>query len=201
MFVQYKTHMSLDLCHQLKGKRVVYVLQCAPDEQGNECRYVGATTNVERRTAEHLGLLSGGAAWCQKHKPVTVLECRVVNTEEEAAVMENMLFNVHASQVGYQCCRGSRLNMPGPMRRPPAYMQNCREFNESPRSQESTAPPSPEPKTPESWTPPTDLPPCYEKLRDENGITEDKPPVQCPCFINNKDPTGQYRQLAALLPA
>ena len=58
-------------------------------------------------------------------------------------------------------------------------------------------------ETPEAqeWEPPKDLPPCYEKLKEENGIVEDKPPVQCPCFINEKDPTGKFRHLAALLPA
>ena len=65
----------------------------------------------------------------------------------------------------------------------------------SPRSDEA------EPKTPEEWEPPRDLPPCYEKLKEENGIEEDKPPVQCPCFINEKDPTGTFRHHAALLPA
>ena len=110
----------VDLVHCLPGKFIVYVLQCEPRE-GKEVRYVGSSTSIEKRIAEHQGLAkTKGASWCAKHKPMTVLECRVVNTEEEAAVMENMLFNVHASQVGYQCCRGSRLNMPGPMRRPPA---------------------------------------------------------------------------------
>ena len=73
-------------------------------------------------------------------------------------------------------------------------MQNCREFNESPRSDSTQAGSAEE----TVWEPPKDLPACYEKLRDENGITEDKLPVQCPCFINPKDPTGQYRQLSSI---
>ena len=83
--------------------------------------------------------------------------------------------------------------MPGPMKRPPPYFDDAKEYI-SPRSDEA------EPKTPE-WEPPKDLPHCYEKLKEENGIEEDKPPVQCPCFINEKDPTGKFRHLAALLPA
>ena len=81
------------------------------------------------------------------------------------------------------------------MKRPPPYFDEAKEYM-SPHSDEAeaaTAPPE--------WEPPRDLPPCYEKLRDENGITEDKPPVQCPCFVNKKDPTGQWRHLAALMPA
>ena len=55
----------MDFVHNLRGKHIVYVLQCEPDEQGNETRYVGCSTNIERRTAEHLGLKAGGAAWCE----------------------------------------------------------------------------------------------------------------------------------------
>ena len=192
----------MDFVHNLRGKHVVYVLQCEPDEQGNETRYVGCSTNIERRTAEHLGLKSGGAAWCKLHKPISVLEVRLCNSKEEAAIMETMLTAVHQSQVGYQCARGSRWNMPGPMKRPPPYFDDAKEYV-SPRSDEAepkTPEAQAEPKTPE-WEPPKDLPPCYEKLKEENGIVEDRAPVQCPCFINEKDPTGKFRQLAALLPA
>ena len=120
--------------------------------------------------------------------------------------METMLTAVHQAQVGYQCCRGSRWNMPGPMKRPPPYFDDAKEY-QSPRSDSSTqaadgsaTEAQAEPKTPE-WEPPKELPPCYEKLKEENGIVEDKPPVSCPCFINEKDPEGKFRQLAALLPA
>jgi len=179
----------MDLCHNLKGMTVVYVLQCAPDAEGRETRYVGCSTNIERRMAEHLGLKEGGAAWCKKHKPVSVVECRVCQNKEEAAVMETMLTAVHQEQVGYQNCRGSRWNMPGMMRRKPPYFDKAEEYYTEEVTPEKT------------WEPPTMLPPSYELLRDENGIVETKPPVSCPCFRNDKDPNGDWRHLAALLPA
>ncbi len=43
------------------------------------------------------------------------------------------------------------------------------------------------------------LPPAYQVLKEENGIVEDKPPVSCPCFTNDKDPTGDWRHLAGIL--
>ena len=46
---------------------------------------------------------------------------------------------------------------------------------------------------------PTMLPPYYEKLKEENGIIEDKPPVSAPCFENWKDPDGRLRQLAGIV--
>ena len=80
----------MDLVHNLKGKIVVYCLECEPDAEGRPFRYVGCTTNCERRMAEHMGMKEGGAAWCKSHKPVDVISVRVCNTKEEAAVMETM---------------------------------------------------------------------------------------------------------------
>ena len=77
----------MDLCHKLKGRIIVYVLECEPDAEGNETRYVGGNINIERRTAEHLGLKSGGAAWCKLHKPTTVLEVRLCNSKEEESLI------------------------------------------------------------------------------------------------------------------
>ena len=82
--------MSLDLVHQLRGKHIVYVL-ALQSEDGKPRRYVGSSANVERRMAEHLGVKSGGAAWCRKYKPVDVLSVKCVETAEEAAAMEVML--------------------------------------------------------------------------------------------------------------
>ena len=84
------------------------------------------------------------------------------------------------------------------MKRPPPYFDDAKEYV-SPRSDEAADGSAPEAEP--TWEPPKVLPPCYEKLKEENGIEEDKPPVQCPCFINEKDPTGKFRHLAALLPA
>ena len=75
--------MSLDLVHQLRGKHIVYVLQCENDEQGRETRYVGCSQNIELRTAQHLGVKSGGAQWTKAHKPISVLEVRLCQTKEE----------------------------------------------------------------------------------------------------------------------
>ena len=143
--------------------------------------YKRQSQNIEMRTAQHLGVKSGGAQWTKTHKPISVLEVRLCQTKEEATIMEVMLTAVHQAQVGYQCCRGARWNMAAPMKKPPPYFENCSEG-------------------PEEVDIPRELPPMYATLCEENNITE-APPVPAPCFINSKDPTGQYRQLASLLPA
>ena len=43
------------------------------------------------------------------------------------------------------------------------------------------------------------LPPNYEVLRDENGVTEEQPPKSCPCFRDERDPDGRLRHLAGLI--
>ena len=97
-----------------------YVLQCEPcPETGNEIRYVGVTRDCERRTAQHCGMKSGGAKWREEHSHIDVLSVRICETEEEAAVMETMLYQLHAAKIGYQFMRGGRWNMVNKMLRPP----------------------------------------------------------------------------------
>ena len=78
---------KMDLVHNLKGKIVVYCLECEPDAEGRPFRYVGCTNNCERRMAEHMGMKEGGAAWCKSHKPVDVISVRVCNTKEELSLI------------------------------------------------------------------------------------------------------------------
>ena len=46
---------------------------------------------------------------------------------------------------------------------------------------------------------PVMLPPNYQVLREENGITEEHPPKSCPCFRDERDPEGRLRHLAGLI--
>ena len=188
--------LDINFCHNLRGKHICYVLKCEPDQDGHDMFYCGVTTNIEKRMAQHMGLLEGGAAFCKKYKPVSVLEVRLCNNAEECAIMENVMVSLYQAKCGYQSTRGSRYNMPGAMRRPPIHFSACPEFV-SPRSDGST-------EAVASETPfelPSELPPLYHTLLQENGIEEAQPPKPCLCFVNEKDPEGKYRQLASLLPA
>ena len=46
----------------------VYILQCA-----DSSLYTGITTDIERRLAEHNGLLSGGARYTKSRQPVSLV--------------------------------------------------------------------------------------------------------------------------------
>ena len=192
----FSKHMSLDLVHQLKGKHIVYVLELQPGEDNKRRRYVGSTTNVERRTAEHLGVKSGGAAWCKKYKPIDVISVRIVDSKEEAAAMEVMLCAIHMAECGINQCRGGRWNMSGDMKKRPPYFEDI-EF-QSPRSEDAPQESDIVMETP-AITLPDILPPNYDVLRDENGVTEEQPPKSCPCFRDERDPDGRLRHLAGLI--
>ena len=182
----------MDLVHNLKGKLVVYCLECEPDAEGRPFRYVGSTNNCERRMAEHMGVKEGGAAWCKSHKPVDVISVRVCNSKEEAAVMETMLCSLHQATIGYQQARGSRWNMNQDMKKKPPYFDKVQEYYIDKEEDAATAtPPVSREESPENIKLPTMLPPGYNILLKENGITEDKPPVSAPCFNDAPDPTGR----------
>ncbi len=102
----------MDLVHKCKGKKIVYVLQCEPcPETGNEIRYVGQTSDCEKRVAQHMGISSGGAKWTEAHPPIDIISVRKVDTEDEGAIMETMLYQLHAAKIGYPFVRGYRWNM------------------------------------------------------------------------------------------
>ena len=122
----------------------------------------------------------------QKYKPIDVISVRIVDSKEEAAVMEVMLCAIHMAECGIQQVRGGRWDMCGDMTKRPPYFDDI-EF-ESPRSEEE-----------KQLTLPDMLPPSYEVLRDENGIKEDTPPKSCPCFRDERDPEGRLRHLAGLI--
>ena len=90
--------------------------------------------------------------------------------------------------------------MSGDMKKRPPYFEDI-EF-QSPRSedapQEETSDTVMGAPTPQ-LTLPDMLPPNYEVIRDENGVTEQHPPKSCPCFRDERDPDGRLRHLAGLI--
>ena len=121
---------------------------------------------------------------------------------EEAAAMEVMLCGLHQAQIGYQQVRGGRWNMPGDMKRKPPNFDDTDEYYLSPRSNASTTASDDTVKEPTveiKWKPPVLDSPVYHQIKEENGITDEKPPVSCLIFKNEKDPEGNLRHLAGLI--
>ena len=120
--------------------------------------------------------------------------------------MEVMLCAIHMAECGINQCRGGRWNMSGDMKKRPPYFEDI-EF-QSPRSEDAPQEPDTAQETSDTYPLyavveavklPDLLPPNYEVLRDENGVTEEQPPKSCPCFRDERDPDGRLRHLAGLI--
>ena len=109
--------------------------------------------------------------------------------------METMLTSLHQAQIGYQQCRGSRWNMNQDMKKKPPYFDKVQEYYIDKEEDAETATPPPSREDSPDEEPeiklPTMLPPEYNLLLQENGITEAKHPVSAPCFSGAPDPTGR----------
>ena len=81
------------------------------------------------------------------------------------------------------------------MKKKPPYFDKVQEYyiDKEDDAETATPPPSRE-NSPESVPEvklPTMLPPEYDLLLEENGITEAKRPVSAPCFSDAPDPSGR----------
>lgn len=61
----------------------VYLLRCADGSL-----YCGITTDVERRLAQHNGLLPGGARYTRSRRPVMLEACRTCADRSQALRLE-----------------------------------------------------------------------------------------------------------------
>lgn len=69
----------------------VYLVRCA-----DGTLYCGITLDLERRLAQHNGLLSGGAIYTRSRRPVRLLAAKTVQSRSEALKMESRLKKVRA---------------------------------------------------------------------------------------------------------
>ena len=80
------------------------------------------------------------------------------------------------------------------MKKKPPHFDKVQEYyvDKEEDAETATPPPSREesPETPEVKLP-TMLPPDYDLLLKENGITEETRPVSAPCFNGAPDPSGR----------
>ena len=61
----------------------VYLLECA-----DGTLYCGVTTDLNRRLAQHNGLLAGGARYTRGRRPVSLLASRICPHREQALRLE-----------------------------------------------------------------------------------------------------------------
>jgi predicted GIY-YIG superfamily endonuclease len=87
-----------------RRKRYVYVLKL---EQGKY--YIGQTVDVDRRYAQHLGKIEGGATWTKTYRPLEIIEViDVVSGVREVSRMENEITIKYAIKYGVDNVRGGK---------------------------------------------------------------------------------------------
>lgn len=64
----------------------VYLLRCA-----DGALYCGITNNLQKRLAQHNGLVRGGAKYTRGRRPVSLLASAIVQSKTEALKMEAMV--------------------------------------------------------------------------------------------------------------
>lgn len=69
----------------------VYLVRCA-----DGTLYCGITRDLERRLAQHNGLLSGGAIYTRSRRPVRLVGAKTVESRSEALKMESRLKKLRA---------------------------------------------------------------------------------------------------------
>ena len=62
------------LTDAVKGTHCAYALRLQGDTHAPEYYYVGSTSDIQTRIAQHMGAIPGGAKWTALHPPVAVLD-------------------------------------------------------------------------------------------------------------------------------
>lgn len=85
----FNSHLNISL-------NLVYILKCE-----DECFYVGITSNLNLRLAQHFS--GNGSQWTKRHKPIEIIKVVVGNLETE-----NQIALEYINQYGYDRVRGGK---------------------------------------------------------------------------------------------
>ena len=104
---------------KVRGTPCAYVIELEGDKVHPFYIYVGTTTDVQTRLAQHVGGIPGGAKWTALHPPNELLSLKVHETEEDAVAAECANWNLWSGRLkNYDRVRGGRLNGTEPLKYP-----------------------------------------------------------------------------------
>ena len=86
------------LTDAVKGTHCAYALRLQGDANAPEYFYVGSTSDIQTRIAQHTGAIPGGAKWTALHPPVSVLDVVPCATAFQAACVECALWGLYAGK-------------------------------------------------------------------------------------------------------
>ena len=120
------------LTDAVRGTHCAYALRLQGDHNAPEYYYVGSTSDIQTRIAQHTGAIPGGAKWTALHPPVSVLDVVPCATAFQAACVECALWGLYAGKCkDYDRVRGAKFCMLEPLRYPPTGWKNERPTVES----------------------------------------------------------------------
>ena len=76
------------LTDAVKGTHCAYALRLEGDADAHEYYYVGSTTDLQTRIAQHTGAIPGGAKWTALHPPTNVMDVAPCANAFQAACVE-----------------------------------------------------------------------------------------------------------------
>jgi len=104
----------------VRGVPVAYALELCGDDEHVKYYYVGVSSDIQTRIAQHMGAISGGAMWTAKHVPTKVLDVIPCCSIFHACCVEVALWAFYAGKSrSYDTTRGGKYCMTTPLRYPP----------------------------------------------------------------------------------
>ena len=108
------------LTDAVKGTHCAYALRLQGDATAPDYTYVGSTSGLHTRIAQHTGAIPGGAKWTALHPPVAVLDVVPCHSAFQAACVEVAMWGLYAGKSkDYNRVRGGKFCMCEALRYPP----------------------------------------------------------------------------------
>ena len=86
------------LTDAVKGTHCAYALRHQGDAIAPDYTYVGSTSDIQTRIAQHTGAIPGGAKWTALHPPTAVLDVLPCISAFEAACVEVAMWGLLAGK-------------------------------------------------------------------------------------------------------
>ena len=116
----YTSNCMNALTDAVKGTHCAYALRLQGDANAPEYFYVGSTSDIQTRIAQHTGAISGGAKWTTLHPPVAVLDVVPCYSAFQAACVEVAMWGLLSGRCkDYNRVRGGKFCMCEALRFPP----------------------------------------------------------------------------------
>ena len=89
------------LTDAVKGTHCAYAFRLQVDATAPDYTFVGSTSDLQTRIAQHTGAIPGGAKWTTLHPPTAVLDVVPCHSVFQAACAEIAMWGLYAGKCKY----------------------------------------------------------------------------------------------------